>query len=614
MAHESFEDPEVASLLNENFICIKVDREERPDVDHIYMEACMALSGQGGWPLTAFLLPDRRVFHAGTYFPKHPTQGRHGMMSLLPVLTQFWKTRRDELISSAHTLREELVKHQNSEAIPPIDTRDRLDTALHQFSTRFDKEHGGFGGAPKFPVPHQYWLLSKLGSWLDDPLAHPMVHASLSAMARGGIRDHVGGGFHRYATDSNWLVPHFEKMLYDQALMMMAFAEAQNVTPDTHWLDAVEQTVQYVERDLALPTGGYACGEDADSDGVEGLFYFWTPDELREALGPEQGARAHSIFQVTTDGNFIAEHGISGNANILHYGNSWPQDEGRDLRTALLAHRSLRKRPARDEKILVDWNGLYAAALARCAFVFDRPDYLALAKANVAFTHQNIFLPGRRERRLFHSRVGLAAGLDDFACQIFALLEIHQSTLDESYLNQALELEDEATNLFWDENRGAYFMSREGEGGLPWRPLSFHDGALPSGNGLMAYNLSRLWRLTGAPGLETRARRAAEAPGTSLTRSPVSHVMSLLALFTLDAEAQDIVVAGENATACLPLLRRHPHPNRMVRMKVAQQSHGAPWMASMKPSERGVRIWVCDDRVCRLPIDNFDLLSEALAN
>ncbi|MBN8217968.1 MAG: thioredoxin domain-containing protein [Spirochaetes bacterium] len=615
MAGESFEDGEVAALLNEHFVCIKVDREERPDIDQYYMQACQAMTGSGGWPLSLFLLPDRRPFFAGTYFPKQAMGNRHGMMTLIPAIAEFWKNRREELVTSAQTLHTELQAWFDAASEPPDSGKDLLEAGVYQLAQRYDAERGGFGEAPKFPIPHQYSFLARYGRAQGDAKALGMASDSLLRMARGGIFDQIGFGWHRYSTDAHWLVPHFEKMLYDQALMVLALCDAWVESRAPGLETAVKQTLEYVLRDLRHPEGGFYAAEDADSEGEEGRFYLWTTAEVKRALGEDEGRRACAVWHLEHGGNFTAETGAPNReANIPHRPLGDPEDPDLEaLRLKLLELRSQRVRPRLDDKIMADWNGLMIAALSRAGSVFGRADWLEAARAARRFVEGRLLVDGALRKTW---RLGTPGGeglLDDYAFYIHGLLHFHQATLDLGSLDLASRLCDSANVRFWDDARRAYRLSPVGSE-LPLRPLSFYDGALPSGNSVMAWNLAMLHRL--ADREEGGLRHALFAAGPSLARAPSNHAFALLALLLVESPAQEVVIAADRAEAAsgfLQVLHAHPHPNRSIRLLLPSDARVPAWMEGMKTGS-GARAFLCENQRCRAPVASPEELRAALTS
>ncbi|MDG2398084.1 MAG: thioredoxin domain-containing protein, partial [Candidatus Marinimicrobia bacterium] len=416
MAHESFEDEQVAQLLNKNFISIKVDREELPEIDHVYMSVCQAMTGRGGWPLTIIMTPDKEPFFAGTYFPKNGRFGRPGMMELLPSIADAWKNRRAELVQSAEKINEYLVKSNTKELGTPL-SKAILKETYSQFVNSYDKDHGGFGTQPKFPSPHNLVYLLRYHHMTDDKIALEMVEKTLQEMRLGGIFDHVGYGFHRYATDKEWLVPHFEKMLYDQAMLVMAYTEAFQITRKTEYKKTAEEILTYVQRDMTDVKGGFYSAEDADSEGEEGLFYIWTIQELQSIIGEEDTQFIQNIFNLTPEGNFKDEaSGQSTGKNIFHL--KTPISNSKDLkklsqiREKIFDIREKRIHPLKDDKILTDWNGLMIAAMAKAGVAFRDNVLIESAEKSAKFIFNNLMdKDGRLQKRYRKGKSGLDAHL-----------------------------------------------------------------------------------------------------------------------------------------------------------------------------------------------------------
>ncbi|MDX1917846.1 MAG: thioredoxin domain-containing protein [Candidatus Caenarcaniphilales bacterium] len=495
MAHESFEDHEVADLLNKNFICIKVDREERTDLDAIYMNFVQSISGQRGWPMSVWLTPDKKPFFGGTYFPKETRYGRIGMLELLPRLADLWKKQRDEILRSADAICADLrsVPAQNSEQ----KISDQVfEIAYQHLSKRFDADNGGFGEKPKFPSPHN--LLFLLSCREEGKDSMDMVSQTLTKMRLGGIYDQIGFGFHRYSTDQTWLVPHFEKMLYDQALLIMAYSEAYRHRPDPLFADTVEEIVTYLKRDLKSPEGAFYSAEDADSEGQEGKFYIWSESEIEECLGAE-ATIAKQVFQTRADGNYLDEvtHQKTGR-NILHMKEMPKIASFESLRLDLLRSRSGRIRPLRDEKILTDWNGLVIAALARAGIALNRKDYIELGEGVLQFFLDHT---DRKPEKLFHSfcegKKQKEIFLDDCVGLAFGALSLYEAVFLDEYLHYARELIDFVLKHFHDPEMGGFFLMADFAEKLIARPQELYDGATPSGNSIALYVLLKLWVITG---------------------------------------------------------------------------------------------------------------------
>jgi len=626
MAHECFEDAEVAGLLNEHFVAIKVDREERPDIDDVYMTVCQALTGQGGWPLSVFLTPERRPFFAGTYFPKHPAMGRPGFLQVLSELARRWQSpERARMIQAA----EEITR-----AITPRPQPGRLDeptlrAAVSQLAQSFDQRYGGFGEAPKFPTPHQYYFLLRRYHHTGEAGLLAMVEKSLGAMRDGGIFDQVGYGFHRYSVDPKWLVPHFEKMLYDQALLTMAYLEAFQATGKARYARTAGQVLEYVLRDMRDPAGGFYSAEDADSQGGEGRFYVWTPAQVAEVLGPAPAKLFNEFYGITGAGNF--EHGLSiphrtGSLEDLARRQGRAQDEVaaelEQSRVRLLAARERRPRPLKDDKVLTAWNGLMIAALAMAHRVLGDPAYLEAAGRAAGFVLGRLTDDqGRLMRRWREGRVQGEGFLEDYAFMIWGLVELHQAGQDPAHLQSALELTEMVSELFGDPAAGGFFFTPVHGESLIIRAKDAHDGALPSSNSAMAYNLLRLARLTGRAELEEAAGRVLEAQGALVQRHPPGFALLLCALQLALAPGREIVLAGEGTdpvmAEMLAALRGRYAPDEVVLLRPGGREGElvgrlAPFSVAMDPPAQGALAYVCQGHACRRPVDSAAALAELL--
>ena len=486
MAHESFEDEEIASILNEHFISIKVDKEERPDIDSIYMSVCQALTGSGGWPTTIFMTPEQRPFFAGTYFPKHAKWGSIGFLELLNTIAAKWQSERNTLLKSADQILEFLRKEKPSHPKTSSRPEQILESALHIYQQIFDNEHGGFGDAPKFPSPHNLLFLMHYYEKTKDASAMEMVNKTLLQMYRGGIFDHIGGGFSRYSTDAYFLVPHFEKMLYDNALLILAYAKAYELTHNMLYLGVVEKTASYVLNEMRSPRGGFYSAQDADSDGIEGKYYLFEKIEILKVLGMENGKEFCRYFDITENGNFEGKNIpnlLQTNLITSRYNEFLPK---------LYAYRKNRYHLHLDDKILTSWNGLMIAAFCHLYRITKNEIYLGAAEQAQTFIENKLC----ECDSLFVSwREGQCSGkgfLDDYANEIFALLALYEATFEKSYLTRARLLCDKTLSLFYDKQASGFFLNGSENETLIMRPKETYDGAMPSGNSMMAYNLLRL--------------------------------------------------------------------------------------------------------------------------
>ena len=501
MAHESFEDEETAKALNESFICIKVDREERPDVDAVYMRVCQALTGSGGWPMTVFLTPEQKPFFAGTYFPRHSRYGQMGLIELAQQIAHLWKSERESLLRSADEITAAVSTHSSKSG----EVREMLlDDAYESLRRSFDKTWGGFGVAPKFPTPHNLLFLMQRGDT-------EMVNATLTAMARGGIFDQIGGGFSRYSTDAKWLTPHFEKMLYDNALLLLAYTQAHERTQNALYAEIARRTADYMLRELRSPEGGFYCGQDADSDGVEGKYYTFTPDEIQSVLGVTEGKE------------FCHVYGISEQVSIpnLIERDDAPWDEAR--LKALYDYRKARSTLHTDDKILLSWNAWTMIAL-------ERSGHLAEAVAARDFIEAHMTdEDGRLYLRYRDGEAANDALLDDYAVYALALLALYRATEDASYLKQAIFRAEQMLDFFEDTN-GGYFLTAYDAQPLIARPKEVYDGALPSGNSAAGMVLETLAQLTGEAKWRAAADRQMRFLAGQAEEYPAGHCFALLAM------------------------------------------------------------------------------------
>ena len=506
MERESFEDEEIASILNNNFISIKVDREERPDIDSIYMTVCQALTGHGGWPLTIFMTPDKTPFFAGTYFPKNDRMGMSGLKTILNSVNQAWLNNREALLHSGSRILD-AIKDSFEEDTPESTatiSEDIFDEAFSQFKYDFDNIFGGFGSAPKFPTPHNLFFLLRYWYNTKEEYALIMVEKTLESMYKGGIYDHIGFGFSRYSTDEKWLVPHFEKMLYDNALLAIAYLEAYQATKKKKYAEIAQQIFTYVLRDMTSPEGGFYSAEDADSEGEEGKFYIWSKKEINDILGDKDGEKYCKYYNITDEGNFEG-------FNIPSLINSVIPDEDNELvescRKKLFDYRIKRIHPHKDDKILTAWNGLMIAAMAIGGRVLHNEVYTQAAEKAAEFILSKLVREdGRLLARYRDGDAAIPAYVDDYAYLIWGLIELYESTYKPKYLKKSLALNQDLIKLFWDNKSGGLFLYGSDSEQLIIRPKELYDGATPSGNSVAALNFIRLARMTGQHELEEKAQ------------------------------------------------------------------------------------------------------------
>ncbi len=634
MAHESFEDPDVAELMNDAFVSIKVDREERPDIDGIYMRVCQVMTGSGGWPLTIIMTPDKRPFFAATYIPRRTLFGRTGMLELVPSIKEMWRIDRDRIEGLGNRVTAGLQNMSQSspggELGPSV-----LDKSFEQLSSGYDDARGGFGAAPKFPTPHTLMFLLRYWRRTGIELALEMVEHTLTAMRLGGIYDHVGFGFHRYSTDSNWLVPHFEKMLYDQAMLAMAYIEAYQATGKDLYGRTAREILEYVLRDMTSPEGGFYSAEDADSEGEEGKFYVWTTEEIRETLSGEEADLVATVYNIEDEGNFLEEASRRRTgANILHMGATIP-DLASELgapeknlrakldviREKLFARREGRIHPLKDDKVLTDWNGLMIAAFAKAAQAFGDDSYARSAERAVDFIWRMRDEDGRLLHRFRDGEAAIRMHLDDYAFLVWGLLELYEATFDLQYIEKAIELNGDMVKHFWDEKGGFYSTADDSEE-LLVRQKEIYDGAIPSGNSVATLNMLRLARITSDPGLEEKAAGTAKAFSGIVEEHPSAHTQLMIALDFAIGPSYEVVVAGESGAEdtveMLEALQRPFIPNKVVLLRPAEASPAIDEIAGFTEHHETINgratAYVCSNFSCKFPtndiIEMMDILRE----
>ncbi|HSA38478.1 MAG TPA: thioredoxin domain-containing protein, partial [Methanoregula sp.] len=624
MARESFEDPGIADILNTSFIAIKVDREERPDIDSVYMTACQLMTGQGGWPLTIIMTPDRKPFFAGTYLPRHTRAGMKGLSELLQEVARLWQVQRDALVTGADQL---IARLAEILVVPDDGTADQslLQKGYEELAQSFDSVNGGFGRIPRFPIPTHILFLLRFWKRTGSALSLRMAEETLEGLRCGGIHDHLGGGFHRYSTDAEWRVPHFEKMLYDQALLVMAFTEAWQATKKPLYKKTAEDIIAYVTRDLLSPEGAFISAEDADSPDGEGAFYLWTRKELDDLLGFEDSTFAANLFNVRKKGNFFsAEAGTGKNILFKKKGEGDHQhDESRieSIRQTLLAGRAKRPRPRRDEKILSDWNGLMIAALAQSSRAFDNPDYYRSGETAMRFILDHLRLPdGSLWHRYCDGEAAVVAFADDYACCIWALIELYETSFDPAWLAEALVLDRYQKQHFADTRENGYFTTSDNGETLIVRKKEIYDGAVPSANSVTLGNLVLLGHLTGNPSYEEQAARLADAFSGIIRRSPSSFSFFLCSLDHLLGPASDVVISGEQSdpetTRMIHMIRQTFLPSLTVHVRSSAASLAldalAPFTKFLNAQNRKATAYLCAGQACRSPVTTAEALMELL--
>ena len=597
MARESFEDSEIAALINRDFVAIKVDREERPDLDQVYMRAVQAMTGSGGWPMTAFLLPDATPFFAGTYFPPSDRFGMPSFRRVLAAVTDAFSNRMGEVEATATQVREYLQRPAVPLAAGSL-TPALLDEAYTRLARDHDPTHGGFGSAPKFPQPMLVDFLLRSHRRTGDPSVLAMAQQTLQAMAAGGMYDQLGGGFHRYSVDERWLVPHFEKMLYDNALLPRAYLDAWQLTGDAGFRRVVEDTLAFVQRELLSPDGGFYSSLDADSEGEEGRFYVWTPHELELALGVDDATAVARAFDVSDAGNFDGR-------NILHPMTPDASAVLAGARERLLAARAGRVRPHRDEKVIAGWNGLMLRAFAEAGRVLDRPDLLSIAEANARFLLSRMRSGERMRRSYKDGRATLAGYLEDQAAVADGLLSLYEATFETRWLDEVRRLMRETLAAFWDAPRGAFFDTAADQEQLVVRPQDVTDNAIPSGTSMAVDVLLRGGRLLGEDSWIAIARSSLERLAPTAAKAPLAFGRLLAALDFELGRPVELAVIGPLADAktrrLLDVARLRYLPNRLLAAAPDGDGRGIPLLAERRALNGAATAYLCEGFVCQSP-------------
>jgi len=628
MEHESFENEQIAEIMNEHFVSIKVDREQRPDVDEIYMNAVVMMTGSGGWPLSVFLTPEGKPFYGGTYFPPRDAYGRPGFERLLLSVANAWKSRRQELVGSAAKM-SELLQSQAS----PTDKSNLSPEIVHEafvsFQNLFDAVNGGFGTAPKFPQPVNLSMLLSYWHRTADNQALNMVEKTLDEMANGGIYDHIGGGFHRYATDAHWLVPHFEKMLYDQALLGKVYLQAYQITKKERYARIAREIFDYVLRDMTDPAGGFYSAEDADSEGREGTFYLWDPEKIDSALDEEQARLFNACYGITNEGNF--EEGktiLNITASMEQLGKEFQKDHAaienilKTARTSLFKERAKRIRPHRDEKIITAWNGLMISSLAYGGAVLDEEKYIRAARRSAEFILNTLHKNGRLMRYYRDGQVVEKAFLDDYAFTAMGMLDLYEATFDVKWLIEAKSLSNRMIELFADTEKGGFFLAGKDGDKLIARTKSGSDGAIPSGNSVAAVVLLKLGRLTMNQHFTDLGGKVLETFSQQLEQSPAYSSAMLRALDFRLGPAQEIIIAGKadspDVKKMLRLIRGKFLPNAVVLLHEPDKADSAlyntvPFIKNQTAIDGKATAYVCENYVCKKPVNNIGEFESLIA-
>lgn len=638
MAHESFEDETAAQILNQGYICIKVDREERPDIDAVYMSVCQAVTGSGGWPLTIVMTPEQKPFFAGTYFPKERYYGRPGLVDILRELLSLWKERREELVRAGEEITAAI--NRTGSAANPGDSRiSRKDNAILKkayqiFAQQFDPVWGGFGSAPKFPAPHNLLFLMRYAEEEEGCRADRegsealrMAEKTLDAMAEGGIHDHIGGGFSRYSTDERWLVPHFEKMLYDNALLILAYLEIYRLTGKEKYADTVRHTADYILRELTDVRGGFYCGQDADSDGVEGKYYVFTPEETESVLGKDDGQAFCRLYGITEEGNFegksipnrIGQAESERERETRLAGCKEGTEKNGSERSAwiqaMYEYRLRRTKLHKDDKILLSWNAWTILAFARAGAVLKEDGYLEAAKRAQRFIETH--MTGEDNRLYLRYRDGEMAHkgqLEDYAVYTLALLELYGVTFRTEYLGNAILRAQQMAEFFEDSEAGGYYISASDAGRLIARPKEIYDGAIPSGNSAAAMALQRLALLTGENRWQEAAGRQLGFCAGEIQEYPAGYSYALLAMADALYPHKELVctVSGRISEGLRMQLAELAAGGMSILVKTEDNKEElaecAPFTAEYPIPQEGEMYYLCEDGACRAPVKTLQQL------
>jgi len=627
MEHESFENEQIAQALNEKFVCIKVDREERPDLDQLYMNAVQIMTRRGGWPMSVFLTPELKPFYAGTYWPPHASRGMPGFDQVIEAVAQHWNTKRAEAEKMADQLTAELARLDRDSVDGELSI-ELIEGAVRQLRQAFDGAHGGFGGAPKFPAPMALRLLLRHWHRTRDRSSLDMVRVTLDQMAAGGIYDHLGGGFARYSVDDRWLVPHFEKMLYDNAQLAVAYLEAYQATGNQEYARVVRETLDYVLRDMTDPAGGFYSTEDADSEGVEGKFYTWTPDTLSEVLGDEASKTFARVYDVSEGGNF--EHGLSilnlpktlgQQAQLLDRDEEELVAELAASRAKLFSAREKRIHPHKDDKVIVAWNGLMIDAMARAGAVLGDSRYIDAAAKAADFLLDEL---RRDDGRLLHTwRGGVAkidAYLDDYTCLANALISLYEATFVCRYLDEAVALMEVVLEKFADSGGQGFYFTADDQEQLIVRSKDFTDNAVPSGNAMAATVLVRLGKFTGSQQYIDAAQGVMRQTAEMMRRAPTATGQTLLALDLEQGPTYELVMAGklddESSRAALSDLRSRFLPNKVLAFAGSDTADASRTLGGLLQGKtmqgETPTLYICEGFTCQAPAQGIEEIKHTL--
>ncbi|OGC75121.1 MAG: thioredoxin [candidate division Zixibacteria bacterium RBG_16_40_9] len=627
MEKESFENEEIAKILNENFVAIKVDREERPDLDNIYMQSVMAMTGGGGWPLSVFLTSDKKPFFGGTYFPPEDRYRIPSFKKVLLTVSEAWKNQREELLKSAISITDFLQKQIETDSSVKL-SQEILEKAFNEYSGRYDSVYGGFGSAPKFPSPHNLSFLLRYWHRTKESQALEVAEKTLQKMAYGGIHDHIGGGFHRYSTDARWLVPHFEKMLYDQATLSKAYLEAYQVTKNELYAEVAKDIFNYVLRDTRDKQGGFYSAEDADSEGEEGKFYVWRPEEVKKILGEKDAEIFNSFYGILELGNFENKTSI---LNVTVPMEEFAKKNEIQLsklkqiletwREKLFSERGKRIHPHKDDKILTDWNGLMISSLALGYQVLGDKTYLTAAQEAADFILNKIQRDGNLLKRYRDGEASMPGYLDDYAFFVAGLIDLYQASFEVKYLKEAIRLTNDMVDLFWDNEKPGFFFSGKNNEELISKTKEFYDGAIPSGNSVAALDLLRLGRLTMNTDWEKKASQMLQNFSGTIQKQPAAYAQMLCALDFHLGSTKEIVLAGDLNSSETQQMLKVINERFLPRKVLAFHSDGKAgaeleklilFTEGFKKQDGKTTAYICENYICQRPTSEMDKLVELL--
>lgn len=620
MERETFEDEETALLLNEKFISIKVDREERPDIDSIYMSVCQMMNGHGGWPLSIFMNSDKVPFFAGTYFPKEARYGYPGFKEIIVGLSNKYNEDPEHIKEIAGNVIRALKPNNHNKDLSALLTIQAVEKAFSQYLKTFDSNFGGFGHAPKFPMPHSLTFLLRYYRFSNDERALTMVVKTLEGLARGGIYDHIGFGFSRYSVDEKFLVPHFEKMLYDNALLAIAYLETFQVTKREPFKKAAEDIFTYVLRDMQHVEGGFYSAEDADSEGEEGKFYVWTPAEIEDVLGKETGRLFCQVYDIREEGNFEGKN----IPNLIKADFTKYERQGElvnkleEARTTLFEYRNKRVHPYKDDKILTAWNGLMIVALAMGGRLIRKHEYILAAERAITFIEENLMINGRLMVRYRDGEVRNKGFIDDYAFLLWALIEMYEATLNLEYIQKAKDLTKKMIELFWDSDEGGFYFYGSDNEELLVRQKEVYDGAIPSGNSVAALQMLRLARMTGEYALEEKVQQLFKASSRQLAQYPEGHAFLLQGYLLTQMKMKEIIVVkgNEDLNELIKELQEefHPEMTYLISDDIRKFSQIAPFTADYKQKCDKTTVYICENFICNQPTTDLIEVMKIIRN